>query len=255
MAFYIWIVLIPFIHAIIFICNKCIQSKFSENKCIHVLIRKLYRAFTFSLYIRFILEIYVFLLLASISEVYMFSSSSYARRVSLSIAYLIIAFCAGFVCLSVWQYFKSLKDVSLESMIYFSEFFNGIKANGKARTYSTIFLLRRTVFCWIVLLLHKSMSLTLLSSTFVLVQFCYLSFFIIVRPLAEVKDNIVEIFNETIFIVIWSMLIFYQSADQWNKELENAFIGLVVLSNAIQIPLKINSISYLNLNCSFNSFF
>ena len=242
MAFYIWIVLIPFTHAIISVCNKCIQNKFSENKCTHNLIRKLYRVMTFGLYIRLILEIYVFLLLASISEVYMFSSSSDSKQVSLSIACLIIAFCAGFVCLSVWQYFKSFKDVSLESMIYFTEFFSGIKANGKARTYSTIFLLRRTVFCWIVLLLHKSMFLTLLSSTFVLVQFCYLSFFIIVRPLAEVKDNIVETFNETIFIVLWSMLIFYQSADQWNKELENAFIGLVVLSNAVQIPLKINSI-------------
>ena len=155
-----------------------------------------------------------FLLLASISEIYMFSNSSNQRRISLSIACLIISSCTGFVWLSVWQYFKSLKDVDIKNMFYFTEFFSGVKATGKARVYSVIFLLRKTVFWWIVLLLHKLMSLTLLNSAFVLVQFWYLSFCVIVRPLAEVKDNIVEIFNETIFIVLWSLLILYQSADQ-----------------------------------------
>ena len=198
-----------------------------------MLIRKLYRTITFGWYIRFILEIYVFLLLASISEVYMFLNSSTARRISLSIACLIIAFCAGFVCLSVWQYFKSLKDVDLESMFYFTEFFSGIKATGKARVFSMIFLLRRIVFCWIVLLLHKSISLTLLNSIFVLIQLCYLSFCIIVRPFAEVKDNIAEILNEALYLMLWSSLIYYRSVEQWSLAFEYIFILLIVISNII----------------------
>ena len=225
--------LFPFAHAIIFICNKCIQNKFSENKCTHVLIRKLYRTMTFGWYIKFILEIYVFLLLASISEVYMFSNSNDARRVSLSIACLIITFCAGFVCLAVWQYFKSLKDVDLESMIYFTEFFSGIKATGKARVFSMFFLLRRIVFCWIVLLLHHTMSLTLLNSTFVLVQLCYLSFCVIVRPFSEVKDNILEIINEVFYLMLWSSLIYYRSVEQWSLTFEYIFILFIALSNMI----------------------
>ena len=232
------IVLIPLIHAIIFICNKCIQNKFSENKCTHNLIRKLYRAMTFGWYIRFIWEIYIFLLLASISEIYMFSNSSTSRQVSLSIACLIIVFCAGFICLSVWQYFKSLKDVSFDSMLYFTEFFSGIKATGKARVFSLIFLLRRTMFCWIVLLLHHAMSLTLLNSAFVLVQLCYLSFCIIVRPLAEVKDNIIEIFNEVFYLILWSSLIYYRSVEQWSLTFEYIFIALIILSNMIQKFVK-----------------
>ena len=199
-----------------------------------MLIRKLYRALTFGLYIRFTWEIFVFLLFTSISEVYMFSSSSTARQVSLSVACLIIVFCVGFICLSIWQYLKSLKDVNLDSMIYFTEFFSGIKSTGWAKVFSLIFLMRRTVFCWIVLLLHHAMSLTLLNSTFVLIQFCYLSFWVIVRPLAEVKDNIIEIINEVFYLMLWSLLIYYQSVEQWSLTFEYIFIALIILSNIIQ---------------------
>ena len=153
--------LIPLIHAIIFICNKCIQNKFSENKCTHNLIRKLYRAMTFGWYIRFIWEIYVFLLLASISEIYMFSNSSTSRQVSLSIACLIIVFLRRF-CLSVSL--ANISSRSKTSVLIACSTSQSSSAESRQlakQEFSRLyFCFRRTMFCWIVLLLHHAMSLT-----------------------------------------------------------------------------------------------
>ena len=163
----------------------------------------------------------------------MFSNISQQRRRSLSIACIILAFWLCFIFVSIWQFLKSLKDNGLEKMYYFVEFFSGIKGTKKARVYALIFLLRRTVLCWIVLLFQRLMSLTVLNSVFVFFQLWYLLFSWILKPFNDVKDNILEIMNEVFYTFLWSSLIYFQTKDKWSTVFENAYIGVMLFNNLI----------------------
>ena len=223
----------PLIHVISATLYCIIKKKFSEKKCTHLFIRKVFRGLTFGAYIRFLYQVYIFLVLASVSEIYMYSGSSVNRRRSIGVAYFVAVFCVAFICTSVWQFFKSLNDNNLNKMYYFIEFFSGIKGTRKARIYALMFLLRRTVLCCIVLLLHDVMSLTVLNSTFVLFQVCYLWFSVFFKPFSEIKDNILEMMNEVFYTLLWSSLIYFQTQDKWSQVFENIYIGLMMLNNWI----------------------
>ena len=236
----------PIAHAIISSLYCIIKNKFSEGKWTHMLIRKTFRSLTFGAYIRFIYQIYIFLVLASVSEIYMFSNISGGRRLSLSIACFIVTFWVVFMLVSIWQFIKSLKDNNLEKMYYFVEFFSGIKGTRKARIYALMFLLRRTILCWIVLLFHEIMSLTTLNSVFVFFQFCYLIFSVFFKPFSELKDNALEVINEIFYTILWSTLIYYKSEDRWNKVFEYTYIGIMMVNNFIFALISFGILFYYN---------
>ena len=210
---------------------RLIKNKYPENHWAHFYIKKLFRYFTFGTYIRFVYQVFILLLLTSVSEIYTFNGSNEQRRRSLPTAWLIVAFIVAFACVWVWQYVKSLNEANLSTMCYFIEFFSGIKPSKAARLHAIMFFVRRTALWLTLILLKNVMSLTLLNSLFVLFQFCYLWFSVFARPFIEQKDNISEILNEIMYTVLWSLLIFFKSEQDWSKTFEGIYISLIVFNN------------------------
>ena len=145
--------IVPVIHAIISIIHFILSCK-KVNNCFSKIVKRVFKELTFGVYVRFLYEIYLFLVLASISEINQFENRHVIRRISLLVASIVSLFCVMFMTLSVYQWTKAWNQPDLEEMVYFVEFFAGIKGNRKARSYSLMFLLRRTVLCLVVIFIN-----------------------------------------------------------------------------------------------------
>jgi hypothetical protein len=70
-------------------------------------------------------------------------------------------------------------------------------------------------------------------SIFVTVQFLYSAYVIVLRPFQEVKDNIIELMNETIFFTLGANLIYFNSKENWTELVENIFLYTIMGNNSM----------------------
>ena len=107
---------------------------------------KTFQFFVFSIYVRIFIEVSMFVVLTSTSEIKEWKTTTTSNIISLIIAIIWILFCIAFIFLSFlfWMKYKN-KEINDEYMPL-KEFFNGIKNRSNARIYSTIFLFRRTLY-------------------------------------------------------------------------------------------------------------
>lgn len=154
--------------------------------------------------------------------------------------------------LSLWQWVKNSKKTNLESVTYFFEFFSGIRGSKRARLYSLLFLIRRTLFCCIVIFFNVEWSLIAKISLYVSVQLIYLSLIMFLRPFAEFKDNMLEIINEVFYTILCVSLLYLNRPDRWNKVFENCYMGLILLNNIIFSLIALSKWVCIILNSLYN---
>jgi RsiW-degrading membrane proteinase PrsW (M82 family) len=53
---------------------------------------------------------------------------------------------------------------------------------------------------------------------------------IIIRPFDNVKDNLIEIFNELIYLALCGLMLYYNKENRWNESIEAVFITLIISS-------------------------
>ena len=126
------------------------------------------------------------------------------------------------------DWLRTRESDKIESEKYFSQFYDGLKPKFVKRSYSVIMLLRRIAFIYIALFSQIDAVFTVL--ILFIIQLAYLVIMIVLRSYEEIKDNIIDIINETIYIICIGLLFHYNKASSWNTTVESVFIYLLLSS-------------------------
>ena len=228
------------IHSLFLLIHKLLKHFVKSKKCVSCL-EKTYQFFAFSLYVRIILEANVFLLLSSFSELFEMDTSNF---ISLWFAFIGGWVCITFISLSLINYSIHKDTKEMDDYIPLKEFFSGIGDKRNARLYPTFFLIRRLIFvAWLIF--GKSFINIILISPMIIIQVVYLANLILVRPYRQVRDNIIELTNEWFYLVLISLLSYFNETDRWISIVENAYYG-IILGNSMIIILILTGIYNFN---------
>ena len=184
---------------------------------------------TFSIYIRFLLQAYIMILLSSLSQIVDFKHSGFVEIISLIIAIIIFNLVIVYFWFWLTQVFKVKR---LYNASYFDEFFNGLKDNLKSRLYPAIFILQR-IMSSIILIVFMNIKYEIKLSLFSAVQVIMSVYLILVRPYALVKDLIMEVYSQIIFSVFSLLLIYFKSESKWNTQVNWVFMAPIMFSSLL----------------------
>ena len=199
---------------------------------------KLYNILTFGYYIRAALEINQYLLICSVYETYLFDTSQSFRIVSLAFAMLVLI---GWILIEVFAFCLSTSSYAIDEDKHnkLGELFSGLKMDKRFKFYVVILVFRRSIFV-VLLLTWVSVASRLLIGVLTFLQLIYLSYVCYLRPFKKLKDNLIEIMNETYFMLLLSALIYFNTKSNWSS------IAITIYMWVIQFIKKLNYI-FLNL--------
>ena len=228
------ILVIALLHLGMFFIGKQIMKINTEGKgrgfvkAIKWTLLKLYRFMTFGFYIRNAFLMCEFVLICTIYEIFKNNGYGSYRVVSLAFAYCVVLLYAAFTVF-VFYLAVSSNNSNHQSHSKLIEFFWGFKESKFYRLYMVAFIIKRALY---VLFL---VGLTSLSSKVVVgiitaLQFCYLSYIIIVRPFEEIVVNVIEVINEAILFVLIFILNFFPQNNNWTKNQTNVYMALIVIN-------------------------
>lgn len=117
----------------------------------------------------------------------------------------------------------------------FGELYEGIKDSKLARTFQFIFILRRVLSAtWIIL--SQGVIVDVRVGLFTLIQVLSLAYICITRPFERLQDNCIEIINDFIYFLVWTLLLYYNRASRWTDSSGSAVVAILT-SNGIIIVL------------------
>ena len=248
---FIWVVIIiAFIHSILFLINKTLKRRCINSQNFVKASKWIYQLFAFSIYFRFILEANQFMILSSFSELKLWNTTSASKIISLWIALITSILWLGLILLSFIYWLRIRKIESTEHYMPLKVFVSGIKDGSKPRLYST-FLLARRAFFVIFLILGSSIPSIGIIVPLMVVQTVYLSLMIIVRPYKSTKDNLLETTNEVFYLVLISLLSYYNSESNWRKSAESTYLFIIIGNSWAIISIMIGRIFYIIINWNF----
>ena len=133
---------------------------------IHWILQKLMVFFTFTLYIRIILQTNQFILLSWVSEIYQFNFSGTKRIISTTIAFLV--FIAWITIIVIMVLLTLSKDVykfseSPEKRSKFAHLFDGVSLNKKSRLFVWLLQIRRAIFVILLITVGPKSSIIVIS--------------------------------------------------------------------------------------------
>ena len=144
------------------------------------------------------------------------------------------------VFFNIIDWIRTKEDEKIESEKYFAQLYDGLKPKFISRSYSIIMLIRRILFIYIALFSQIDALYTVL--ILFIIQFMYLGIMIVLRSYKEIKDNIIDMINETVYIACIGLLFHYNKESRWNKAVESVFIYLLLSSTFVAMIIVIISL-------------
>ena len=213
------------IHLIFWLIKSSCSKLKSENcfvRLMYWIAHKVWNLFTFTLYIRTIMQISQFWTISSISELYMTRMSSISVTFSFAFACVTLIVIVGFTSLNV----VLATDTSDDSKSAFKEYFSGIKNTKVARIYNVVLMLRRAILVSLMVCLSSIDKLFL-----VLLAVCYQIMHTVLiawmRPYVAIKDNINEIMIDVVFSALLITLLYLHTEEAWNGVATDAYFYLL----------------------------
>ena len=193
---------------------------------------KLFKFFTFSIYIRIFLQSFIIILLSWLNEIYELKLNNSVKLVSFSMN-IIILFAILFI-FELWikQIIKAHPILDENKQYYFTEFFSGLKNKTSSRMLPLVYMGQRILSCFLVIFAANINSVVKMS-ILTFIQTSHLVFLLVVRPYELVKDLILETMSQLIMVFFWGMLIHFNSEDKWNSTINWIFIGTLMWSSLI----------------------
>ena len=232
--FFVFMLIVIVLHLFVIIFRKLFE-KCSTNwasywfvKTLKWIIEKLYRILTFGYYIRAALEMNQYFLICSVYEVYMFDTSQPFRITSLVFALLVLI---GWILIEVVAFSLSISSYATNESKHnkLGEFFIGLKMNKRFKLSIVMLIFRRAIFI-VLLLTWVSVTSRLLIGVLAFLQLIYLSYVCYLRPFKEFKDNLVEIMNETCYLMLLSALIFFNTNNYWSSIATTIYMWVIQLT-------------------------
>jgi cysteine-rich repeat protein len=223
------LLLIIMIHLLVIALRKCDPENIYSSwpKWVKYIGQKIFRLFTFAIYIRLLMQYSQFMLISSLSEIYAFNIESTPHLVSLCLACLVLLLLATFFLISARFWYERVTQLNYESDTWFRELFSGLKKTKFGTSYNLLILLRRTyLISWIIWCRSMPLILYLIGAT--LLQLMHACLIAIIRPFEKVKDNIVEIVNEFLFTVLMGGIVYFHKKSIWSKSSISAYLYLMM---------------------------
>ncbi|CAI2380932.1 unnamed protein product [Moneuplotes crassus] len=224
-------ILLGIIHLGIYLCYLC--TKNSQSRKCKMICNKAYKYFTFSIYIRISMQALLFTTLSILSELYGLNLSTTVTKISFGLCAMFGICTSVLFVLSFVMYFKSFPRIDKENYWSLLEYFNGVKLTKFSKLYSTLFMLLRLALC-AVLILGRTISSPVKATYFYLINICYGLYLIIVRPLENTQDNIVEVINQTVICCLAIPLSWIDTKEEWTQFYETLYISIFISSSALE---------------------
>ncbi|CAI2381813.1 unnamed protein product [Moneuplotes crassus] len=210
-------------------------------------IRYLFKLLTLNFYIRYLVEAYLILDLASSNEVYLSDFSSTGKVLSYCLSLVIVISLMLTIVLAYIISKRVAQDkINLETT-YFSEIVDGTKETFWARFAIFFHLLR--IFCsvtWIVM--SVSFGSVARAIVYCLIQFAFVSIKVTIRYYEEPKDNIVEILDDLMYLGLCIVIVVQANEYNWNESLVNTVITVMTLNTLIILIINIFALVIAILN-------
>jgi len=248
LTLFITLVLVMFFHLMVSPFARCTPDK-SEHKWKYyskIIFKKIFDLFTFTVYIRLILQAFQPFILSSVSEIYEQNWSNGQRIFSYVFAIWIIFLCIGFVCFAAVVAIKKTTQNEDNKKGKLDEFFNGLKQKRSARMYSVLQMVRRFMFItW--LLCFKWVQVIVVVCIFAIIQLFYTCLLLYIRYFEKIKDNIIEIYNECVYWVLLILLVYFQTESRWNGVVTNVYMGLMMSCGFFLLAVSLSMLDKNNL--------
>jgi hypothetical protein len=231
------IILTILLHGVIYLCYRRVKD-LSDPKWYHRLTTKTFEGFTLSVYIRMILEAFLFISISSFSEIKYSRLISVAFIISFLISWTLIVLSFGVITTIGYQIVKAHPNFDEQLHWKFRELFAGIKNDTFSRLFPLLFCLNRTFWVIIVVLLNE-IILDAKTALFTALQFLFLWYLIAIRPFQSKKDMIIECTNQVILVVLSCLLIHFNKEPNWKSVVESIFIGMITLGVLVGIIVSI----------------
>ncbi|CAI2372191.1 unnamed protein product [Moneuplotes crassus] len=225
-----FLILIGIIHFCVLLTSKCTQNS-KHMKC-KSLISRLFRYFTFNIYIRIFMQSIIFTALCIFSEIYTLNLDTIAKKISFGLCVILTLLTATFYILSFYMYKKSFQQQNEVEPSMCEEFFNGIKMKKYSKLYAILFLSLRLSLCSVVIF-GKSMNTSRKSTLFYLLNISYWIFLFLIRPCAKLQDNILEVINQLLFCSLSVPLTWLNTENSWTTFYEGFYTSVLMASPII----------------------
>jgi hypothetical protein len=176
------------------------------------------------------MEVYQFLLLSAVSEIYYYQD---AKLYSLFFAFIVVVFCIAFF--AAVSLISGYYDYDPKNFSKTQEFYTGLKPVKETRIYTVFILLRRLVLVvWLIAM--SSFDKYAVISFAILVQVIYLVFMVYSRPFELLENNIVELTNEVFFTFLLTALWHLNTKEKWTRIATDVYM-FVLMGNNIVIAM------------------
>ena len=223
-------VIIMMTHLMFYLLFRYLKIKDREMTMWTKVFNKVFQLFTYTIYVRLILESNQFILLSSFSELRIWSSSNNSKTISLIIAFIASLSWISFIVANYIHWRYNWKIDSTDHYMPFKEFFSDLKDKSVPRLYSTIILIRRAIFV-IYLIMGNSFNSIGLVVPLVVFQLLYFVNLVIIRPFKAAMDNVLELTNEIFYFVLIVLLVPFNSDSKWNKTAESIYLFLIIANS------------------------
>ncbi|CAI2386163.1 unnamed protein product [Moneuplotes crassus] len=199
----------------------------------------------FKLYLRYFLEIFLFVCLISMSEVSrQIRALNHTASLCLSASGLVAIFSLMVLVVILFFLVRNPQENK-----YVKELYEGFKIQPFSQLHNLTFLLRRLLVVLVIVTMRSSPIMFRLS-VYSMLQLLSLIFTVIVLPYREKCSNIVEIVNETSYFIIIFLTLCRQNVDSriLNEVLNNSIVcNTFMVAVIYAIKLIYESIKYINL--------
>ena len=229
------------IHFIILFITKLL-SLFKATGFWSKIIKKGFEWFTLGIYIRELIEIYLYILIAWCSELYLFRFNNTQHLASKIISAVVFFFCNVIIVIWLWLILNS-KDTSpaqYQKRKLWGHCFSGLQIEQSFKFYTLLFFIRREVF-WVLILIFEDLDMMLKISMYSVIQFVYFAIIWVMRPFEHQKDNLIDFINEVIYLVLCLMLWYWNTSERWNSVIEYIYIYIIIANNLINLLFSIAS--------------
>jgi len=191
--------------------------------------------------------VYMFIMFAVFKELHLWLEGEHGKLFSRIFCLTLFTISTG-VILFVGYYWLKFAHINEEESTSqesnfrkkFSTLFSGIKPTRTHRLHSLIFFVKRFLICSVIFLL-EDIGVELKLLLLLVIQLCSLLWSVVLRSYQGVKDQIIEIMNETLFTILIIWVIFQEEVSDWTKISTYCFIFLIIGGFLIQLIVTIGT--------------
>ena len=215
---------------------------------------KMYNVFGFGFYIRVFMLTYMTMMFAAFPEIYSWAKNEKGNFASRIFSTTVVMLCVGSLIVAgvYWIFYANKVSEKQENEIEenpkkkakLAGCFAGMKSSRYARLHTFLFFLKRFLIC-VLLFFLKGLDVDSKLYMFIGIQVIFYAFILILRSPKLMKDQINEIINESVYLLLISMMFLNENNIDWGSFGQNLFIYLIMFNFILQFLVTLGKYSLL----------